>query len=135
MDVAEIVSKYGLVEAELDKSKAPFDKRIWRGGRCTAGDPYLEWCGPDQFLDGRILNDDLSGFDPNAWYYIEGWNDSRYRVVWVCFGNRMIFTYCEGDLCLVHCGSFETFCRELDDAAMCYGESYNPVFLAAGLVA
>lgn len=95
--------------------------------------PFMQWHDADEFLEGRILDNGIASDD--GWYYVEGWEDGRYRAVWVNRRWLATFTYCEGDLILVTLGDAEQMLAELIDAQGYYGEPaierYQPGILQA----
>lgn len=130
MQISEIIKQFNMVEAKDDRWDGT-GKRVWRSSVGRWGNQFATWHDIDQSLDGKLLNSDLSNYKPSTWYYVEGWNDGRYRTVHVCFGQMATFTYCEGDLSLSVCDTPDLFQEELESEAGCYGPPCDGSFLWA----
>lgn len=79
------------------------------------------------FYDARLV--------PFGWKQYDTAQDANYFGVWVNLDTRQIFTYAEGDRCLVTCPTAESFQAELADAERFYGPApaaFTVFDLAAG---
>lgn len=64
-----------------------------------------------------------------GWRQYDTNQDAWYFGVWVDVEGRRVFTYAEGDRCLVECPTLESFRAELDEMSRFYGEP--PAFAVA----
>lgn len=130
LDMAQVIERCGLVEDRNDRRwKDDPDKRVFRGSRYTAGLPHGDWQDFDQMLGDQPGGTDVyppRSFNAAGWYYVEGWNDGKYRSVWINDVELMTFTYCEGDLTLVVCGTPERYRVEMAQTAEFYGRPAAP---------
>lgn len=104
MLASEIAQAFGLAEDATDPRWAGTDKRVWRGSGMH------DWTYYDHILEGD-----------NRWTYMESWSNG-YRAVWSNYAEMSTFTYCEGDLTLVICGTLERFAREMEEGDRFYRE-------------
>lgn len=124
MKPEEIVRRFGMEEDEFDDRWRNTPKRVWRGGGSEG------WWEFDNLAQAFLLSPTRMAQKPDGWFYVEGWNDGRYRAVWVNPSQRATFTYCEGDTCLVVCGDLKTWADEITGACRCYGPPAHPECIA-----
>lgn len=73
-------------------------------------------------LDGYAVHTWIMAiFQGAGWRLEERWSDSV-RWIWVNDSERIILTYCEGDMSVLACSSQESYQSALDDAADYYAE-------------
>lgn len=81
----------------------------------------------NEVRDGFLLNGERYEFDFGAcsgggWIQYDTKQDASYFGVWVNVGERLTFTFAEGDTSLVTCPTLESFRAELASMQEFYGD-------------
>ena len=78
---------------------------------------HKKWCDLERYtFDFDLCRKEL------GWIQYDTSQDAHYFGVWVHPGEREIFTYAEGDFCLVRCPTEESYHAELQSMAEFYGD-------------
>ena len=76
-----------------------------------------------ELYDGFYPWDNASFNFDQDWSEETAWRDGWHRRVWINIKDRLIFTFCEGDVILNVCNSPEEFYKELFEASNFYKEN------------
>jgi len=113
----------GEVILENDNGDKCCRQQPWKNGRGNTVHPGSDHT--ERYKYDRICS------HKEGWVQYDTDQDAWYFGVWVHVGERLIFTYCEGDISLVTCETEESFQAELKNMAECYGPP-PPMFKVIG---